>query len=250
MGEKWSNGVMHDIQQIRRLNTARIVQDVFQGVKSRLAEKLNVQPSYITRITEANASGARAIGDDLARRIEEASGKPRNWLDQSHGAIVTETIGDAAKIGDALVGNVTHALPTRGRVPVVSWVNAGSWAAIDDHFLPEEEYEWLDTTEKLTEREAIALMVDGDSMYKPDDPKSFPPGCFIVVKRADLREPRSGDFVVVRLEDEQRSTFKQLMYDGDRMYLKALNPAYPTIKVESRATIVGVVVEKILRTHY
>lgn len=241
---------MFDIQQIRRTNTARIVHEVYEGVNARLAERLGVQPSYITRILRPGASGARAIGDDLARRIEEAGGKPANWLDHEHTKPTTQVVLDAGNISDSAVGELNAAMPTRGRVPVVSWVIAGAWAEIDDHFLPHDDYEWLDTSERLTEREAIALMVEGDSMYKPDDPKSFPPGCFIVVKRPDMREPRSGDFVVVRLDDEKRSTFKQLMYDGDQMYLKALNPAYPAILVKTPATIVGVVVEKILRTRY
>jgi len=38
----------------------------------------------------------------------------------------------------------------------------------------------------------------------------------------------NGKFVVVGLEDPQEATFKQLIVEGGRMYLRALNPDWPT----------------------
>lgn len=56
----------------------------------------------------------------------------------------------------------------------------------------------------------------------------------------------SGKFVVVHMEDSHDATFKQLIVEGGRQYLKALNPDWPdrTIEVNSNATICGVVVFK------
>lgn len=58
--------------------------------------------------------------------------------------------------------------------------------------------------------------------------------------------PLSGRYVVVRLEDSHEATFKQLIVEGDRQYLKAVNPDWPQriIEVDSNATIYGVVVFK------
>ena len=54
----------------------------------------------------------------------------------------------------------------------------------------------------------------------------------------------SGWYVVVRLEDSREATFKQLIVEGDRQFLKAVNPYRPQriIKVDANATIRGFVV--------
>ena len=53
-------------------------------------------------------------------------------------------------------------------------------------------------------------------------------------------------YVVVRMEDSHEATFKQLIVEGDRQYLKALNPDWPKriIEVTANATLCGVVVFK------
>jgi len=53
----------------------------------------------------------------------------------------------------------------------------------------------------------------------------------------------NGKFVLVRLEDTQEAAFKQLIIESGRMYLKALNPDWPTriMEVTENAFIYGVV---------
>lgn len=235
---------MKDIGEIRRMNALSLIGSNFNGKKSRLAEALGIQPSYVSRMLVSGSKGERGVGDEMARRIEEVAGKPRNWLDQDHEHL------PSAEAKNPLTTVLRPAMPTRGRVPVVSWVIAGEWADIDDpQQIPVEDYEYIETIEQLDAGNAIALRVEGTSMYD-GTPGSFEPGCFIVVKSVHLREPKSGDFVVVRLENEKRATFKQLIQDGDSVYLKPLNPALPVMRVNGEATIVGVVVEKVVRTRF
>jgi SOS-response transcriptional repressor LexA len=61
-----------------------------------------------------------------------------------------------------------------------------------------------------------------------------------------LVSAQSCRYVVVRLEHPQEATFKQLIVEGGRRYLKALNPDWPNriIEMDSDATICGVVVFK------
>jgi len=58
--------------------------------------------------------------------------------------------------------------------------------------------------------------------------------------------PDHGKYVVVRLDDSNEATFKQLVIEGGRKYLKALNPDWPDriIEVNVKATICGVIVFK------
>ena len=55
-----------------------------------------------------------------------------------------------------------------------------------------------------------------------------------------------GRFVVVRAEQSNEATFKQLIVEGERQYLKALNPDWPEriVRSDSRALVCGVVVFK------
>jgi SOS-response transcriptional repressor LexA len=229
---------MLNVQDLRRANAARLLHEKWGGVKAVMAADLGVQGSYVTRMLKPGAVGGREIGNDMARRIEVSAGKPENWLDQNHNQDAAPNLAPA---GGAM----------KGRVPVVSWVIAGEWAEIDDpQQLPPEDYEWIETSDDLSALSAIALRVEGTSMFDPANRDSFEPGCIVVVQSVERREPRSGDFVVVRLENQRRATFKQLILDGDDMYLKPLNPDLPVMRVREEATIVGVVVEKIVRKRY
>ena len=79
-------------------------------------------------------------------------------------------------------------------------------------------------------------------MYNPGGRYSYRPGEKICVDPD--RAANNGDRVIVRLEDKQSATFKQLVVEDGRMYLKALNPDWPEkiIEVNERATICGVVI--------
>jgi SOS-response transcriptional repressor LexA len=58
--------------------------------------------------------------------------------------------------------------------------------------------------------------------------------------------PVHGKYVVVQLDESNEATFKQLIVEENRQYLKALNPDWPNriIEVNAAATICGVVVFK------
>jgi len=160
-------------------------------------------------------SGAPTDGNVLASTIEEPAQK---WLST----------------------NITHA-PSRGRIPLISWVKAGSFSDVQDLFEPGQSDEWVDAYQSTPSRNAFALRVEGDSMTAPTG-RSFPDGCTIIVD--PNRGPKPGDFVVAKDITAQRATFKQLTSDGLMSYLKPLNPAYPTQAIDNeRIRIVGVVIE-------
>lgn len=246
-------GMIRNIYEIRRLNALALLHEKWGGVRKDMARDVGVQASYITKILNPDAVESRRIERVIADRIERAADKPENWLDHEHHGLSDEgstTQPDQPSFSRRATPSRKSAHPTRGQVPIISWVQAGDLADIEDYFLPADDYEWIETSEALSEQQAIALEVEGPSMYDPDNPRSFPPGCIIVVKRPDLRPAKPGDFVVVRFENERRATFKQLQYDGDRMVLNALNKAFPPIIVDRPASIVGVVTERIQRERY
>lgn len=60
-------------------------------------------------------------------------------------------------------------------------------------------------------------------------------------------DAKPGKLVVAKLGDSNEATFKKLVEDGGRRYLKPLNPAYPTEACAENCRIVGVVVRAMLK---
>jgi len=119
----------------------------------------------------------------------------------------------------------------QGTVPLVSWVQAGQMQAVIDNN-PPGVGERIATTYRVR-LHTYALRVRGDSM----EPK-FPEGAILIVEPDESPEP--GAFVIVRQNGDE-ATFKQLMQDGGRRYLKPLNPRYPILELAPDAVFCGVV---------
>jgi len=130
---------------------------------------------------------------------------------------------------------VDHAIIS---VPVISWVQAGAWTEIAEFVAVDERIPWA-VKVKDKEKRMFALKVSGVSM-EPD----FKDGDTILIDPA--RQPENGDYVVVRLKDENAATFKQLVLEGDQKFLKALNPIWtPQVqKINGDADLIGVVKAK------
>ncbi|MFQ5757429.1 MAG: S24 family peptidase, partial [Acidiferrobacterales bacterium] len=82
--------------------------------------------------------------------------------------------------------------------------------------------------------EPFALRVLGDSMAP-----EFDHGTVIIVEPAGLLE--SGCYVVA--EHNSKYIFRQLIIDGQRWLLKAVNDQYPTIEIAGLQEIKGRVVQ-------
>lgn len=127
--------------------------------------------------------------------------------------------------------NIEQAPGLRGRVPLISFVQAGAFAETIDNFNPGDADEWVDATCPVN-RHTFALRVVGDSM-EPD----FPAGTILIIE-PEL-SPEQNDFVIAKNGDNE-ATFKQLTRDGADWYLKPLNPRYP-IKPLGTSRVIGVV---------
>jgi SOS-response transcriptional repressor LexA len=134
--------------------------------------------------------------------------------------------------------NVADGPAITGYVPLISWVAAGSWRDVADPY-PAGEGEALVPVTCRTGPNAYALRVQGDSMEPV-----FPNGSIIIVDPA--AEPRQGSYVVVRLDEAEQATFKQLVIDGGARYLKPLNPRYPLMEIRESATVCGVVRQMVM----
>ncbi|HEY5993932.1 MAG TPA: S24 family peptidase [Gallionellaceae bacterium] len=130
-----------------------------------------------------------------------------------------------------------HEVSFRGRVPLISYVAAGSWSDAVDNLSPGDAEQWIDTTVPV-KRHTYALRVEGDSM----EPR-FPNGAILIVEPE--AEPANGSFVIVR-QNGSDATFKQLIHDGGVWYLKPVNPRYPIMQLGPDAVLCGVVKQMIM----
>ena len=134
--------------------------------------------------------------------------------------------------------NVTDGPEIGKLAPLISWVKAGSFHEPMDQYSVGDAEDWYPLPKKAGPR-TFALRVRGVSMeprYREGD---------IIFVDPDA-EARHGHRVVVRLEGDKEATFKELVIEGDRSFLKALNPAWPDplIQITDDATICGVVIGK------
>lgn len=76
---------MKTIHDVRRENLATVIQTHWQGKAARLAAKLKCEKTVLSRI-KSETKSRRNMGAPLARKIEDASGLDRGWMDTDHNA--------------------------------------------------------------------------------------------------------------------------------------------------------------------
>lgn len=150
--------------------------------------------------------------------------------------------------GPKLIGNTDPGPDIKGKVPLISWVQAGNFAAVIDNLQPGDAEDWISTTVPI-HKHTYALRVRGDSMTNPNGEPTFPHGQVIIVEpdAIDAPEKLIGACVIVKREADDEATFKQLVKDGGKFWLKPLNPQYPMLELKEGDVLCGVVRMKEVR---
>ncbi|WP_122435261.1 LexA family protein [Pseudomonas viridiflava] len=168
----------------------------------------------------------------------------REWLEYG---VLPKTAGHGGSGGtgsaNTEVGeNVTRIPPRFGKVPLISWVQAGAWceAANFDSY---DNEDWISCPATIS-KNGFALKVRGDSMTNPASGRSYPAGCIIFVD-PDI-EANPGDRVIARVPRTNEMTFKVLVEDAGRQFLRPINPQYPIIDITEETYICGKVIGSFL----
>ncbi|WP_036385237.1 LexA family protein [Microvirgula aerodenitrificans] len=131
--------------------------------------------------------------------------------------------------------NVSPGPDVRGMLPLISWVQAGSFCDVIDNLAPGDAEAWYPCPVTHTPN-AYVLRVEGESM-SPE----YRDGEMIFV------DPRGGyvhgDDIIVRTP-EGKATFKRLQVTQDGTFLLAINPAWPEriIRIPDNSQICGKVI--------
>lgn len=194
------------------------------GAGARLAKITGVT----AKATSKWLNGETIPGPANLLAISEELGVRREWLEYGEGLPLS-------------VDNAELVLqPSRYyRFPVISSVVAGGWGEAIQAYEPgaEDRFEKTDTKVKGP---AFWLEVEGDSMTSLAG-QSIPEGMLILVDSGI--EPQPGHLVVAKLDNDEKATFKKLVQDGGKLYLKPLNTGYNPIEINGNCRIIGVVRE-------
>lgn len=179
------------------------------------------EKSYLSQLTRGKAP----FGEKAARRLENEYGMPTGYLDSS------------------LDLNTAHSGQIHKLIPLLSWRQAKDWGEIINTFQTGEAMSWYPCPVKHGDRTFI-LEVRGESMYNPGSKPSFQDGDMIFVDPD--KEFINGSIVVVNIDSEDEASFKKLIVEGGKKYLKSINPAWPEkiIEMDGNSFICGVVIFK------
>lgn len=220
---------MKTIDVIRKERLLLLVESA--GGISAAASKLERSSSQISQWTnaspDAKSGKPRTINNQSARYIESMFGKPQGWLDQPFD------------------GNTSIGPEIKGKVPLISFVQAGQFSSIVDNFHPGEAEHWIETSVPIHQH-TYALRVKGDSMRNPNGDPTFPEGSVIVVEPDAITSlaDMAGQFVIMKRGADDEATFKKLVRDSGKFWLMPLNPQYERMEVVEGDVCCGVVRSK------
>ncbi|MFI7799680.1 putative HTH-type transcriptional regulator [Pseudomonas sp. DD1] len=220
---------------------------------STLAERLKEARKH-AKLTQAKLATVSGVEQPLISQLETGKnlqsahlpkfahicGVSAIWLSDDIGPMVIDLKKEESNVSPAAQN------PQSFRYPVISWVSAGSWAEAVEPY-PAGVSDRYEYSEYNSKGPAFWLEVKGDSMTSPVG-TSIAQGSLILVDTEVEATP--GKLVVAKLPDSNEATFKKLVSDGGRLYLKPLNPGYPTEVFDENCRIVGVVVQATQKFHY
>ncbi|MFI2810162.1 LexA family protein [Microbulbifer sp. JSM ZJ756] len=206
-----------EIKDIRRDNL-----NLLAGEHGRttIAQKLGYPDNnYINQL----CGGHTNIGNRTARKIEAALDLEKGWMDYPHAAATLgEPHGKYKPAGE-------HDPAGQGRVPMISWEDAGNLCGLDETFDP-DAVEWLPCPVSHSDQ-SYALRVSGDSMTSPyPGQRTYPEGAIIFVDTN--KKVTNGCRVIAKLDGEV--TFKTYSEDMGRTYLRPINPSYPAMDITDK----------------
>jgi SOS-response transcriptional repressor LexA len=180
-------------------------------------------------IPEADSMSALCAWLKIRREWLQYGVPPKEWSGLSN---VTQLEASSGS-------NVVQINKRFGKVPLISWVQAGAWCEAISNFESHDADSWLSCPVPIS-NSGYALKVLGDSMTNPGPGRSYPTGCIIFVDPE--AETKTGDRVIARVPRTNEATFKVLVSDAGRQFLRPINPQYPIIDITEETHICGKVV--------
>lgn len=196
-----------DISRIRHINLHWLLKELeLKGMTRAKDQALALGPMSASFLSQLK--GGKKMGDDVARKLEAASGKDHGWMDRPQWDEVTERSMLPVSRSDATETHIPRS--AFRRVPVVGTASLGMdgfWTDLEYPVGHGDGYFEFPTTD----RDAYVLQVRGGSMHP-----AIRSGWYVVIE--PNKQPQMGEFVMVKLTDG-RSTVKEFLWHRDGEYV-------------------------------
>jgi transcriptional regulator with XRE-family HTH domain len=149
---------------------------------------------------------------------------------------IGQLLGDEPLPLDRIPG--TH-VPTpfvTTKIPVLKWDWIDDWKnGTIEKYKPDMTH-WVSTERNVSEK-AFALTVQTDSLGLP-----FRKGSLLIIESEKI--PNDGDLILIKMSSSEPIVLKQIVRDGNDIYVKSVNPELKGIKLISNdASFYGVLIE-------
>jgi len=189
--------------------------DIWNAI-DKLAEKHGMSPSGLAR--------RAGLSPTVFNRSKRIVGKRKRWPSTESIALILQATGTDL---DSFVALAGAGVPTRGKLPLIGYAEAGREGYFDEAGYPSGQgWDEVDMP-AAGDPHAFVLEISGKSMEP-----IYREGDRIIVSPAE--KPRRGDRVVVRTRGGEVMV-KQLGREGaQKIELVSLNPDYPPITLARR----------------
>ncbi len=260
-------------EQVRLNNLEILIAEA--GSATKVAQLAGTSESYLSQVRRkmlTQSGSPRGLGNELAEKLEKGLGKPAGWMDEPHEVVYkTSATHRRVRTGKRIVyaGEQTAAVKLSGQyLPLKERKRADARKPVSSKAKTETNADVITLCPLISWAQTCDLAKASKALEQRDAEAILPcpvpcsQGTFILRVKGASMETRfyngdlifvdpdvvaeSGKYVVVKLEDADEATFKQLIIEGGRKYLKALNPDWPDriIEIDEKAKICGVVVFK------
>lgn len=178
----------------------------------------------------------RGVSKAGAMKAQAKFGCSANW-------VLTGLLPKSAFNAASGISNVEPGPDIKGKLPLISKIQAGAWDTAFDNFSPGDADRWMACSVRHSPNSYV-LRVTGDSMTATSGSgRSYPHGCYVFVD-PELRNPCNGDRIIAKLacEGEDCVTFKIYKNEDGRQWLQPLNPSHEPIRDEF--SVMGKVIGK------
>lgn len=186
--------------------------------ESELARRSGVGQPVINRIKSENTS------DPKLKTLRQLA----NYFDIS----ISQLIGDEPLPKDRLKRIYDPKKHAWSKVPLLTWEQIPDWS----HVPKQAPVVQRISTDVEVSENAYAVIVKDTTMLP-----RFPEGTVLIIDSS--HQPQDKDFAMVQLEGQRMPTFKQVLIDGDDMYLKPMNADFNTILVDAKPRFLGTMVQ-------